>query len=389
MPSKLKICVCTGARSEYGLLLPLLKAMKADKSVNLQLLVTGMHLSPEFGMTVREIEKDGFHINGKIEALLSSDTDSGVAKSTGIAMMGFADAFKGSAPDAVVLLGDRFETFAIASAAYLMKIPVMHIHGGETTEGATDEGLRHAITKMSYLHFTSTEKYRQRVIQLGEDPGRVFNVGAIGLDNIRDLRLMDRKALEKEIGFSLKNRTALVTFHPVTLEQATASAQCIELMAALDAEKDFQVIFTYPNADADGRVIIEQINAFVEQHPSRARAFPSLGVMRYLSCLKHASVVIGNSSSAIIEAPSFRIPVVNIGDRQKGRVQADNVINAAPLRAEIAKAMKKAFSPAFLERCAKLENPYGDGRTASRIMKVLKSKLKNIELKKKFYDLSV
>jgi UDP-hydrolysing UDP-N-acetyl-D-glucosamine 2-epimerase len=383
----IKICVFTGARSEYGLLSPLIRALHQEKMFSVQLLVTGMHLSPEFGLTYKEIEKDGFPITEKVEMLLSSDTDSGIAKSTGLGIVGFADALNRMAPDAVLLLGDRFETFAMASAAYLMKIPVIHLHGGETTEGATDEGMRHAITKMAYLHFTSTEAYRKRVIQLGEDPKRVFNVGAIGLDNIRSLQLLKKAALEKELGISLTNPFAIVTFHPVTLEHSTADSQFDALAKALLAQKNLHIVFTYPNADASGRVIISRIRDFVQANADRAVAFPSLGVIKYLSAVKLADLVIGNSSSAIIEVPSLHKPVINIGDRQKGRVRAENVIDVEPVAEEISKAIRKALSDSFRKQCARIGNPYGDGRTARRIIGILKKALRDIDLKKKFFDI--
>lgn len=383
----IKICVFTGARSEYGLLSPLIRALHQEKMFSVQLLVTGMHLSPEFGLTYKEIEKDGFPITEKVEMLLSSDTDSGIAKSTGLGIVGFADALRRMTPDAVLVLGDRFETFAMVSAAYLMKIPVIHLHGGETTEGATDEGMRHAITKMAYLHFTSTEAYRKRVIQLGEDPGRVFNVGAIGLDNIRSLQLLKKSALEKELGVSLTAPYAVVTFHPVTLEHATAELQFDALAKALLSQKNLQIVFTYPNADASGRVIIARIRDFVQANADRAVAFPSLGVIKYLSAVKHADLVIGNSSSAIIEVPSLHKPVINIGDRQKGRVRADNVIDVEPDTEQISKAIRKALSDSFRKQCDSIANPYGDGRTARRIIAVMKKSLKDIDLKKKFFDI--
>lgn len=368
----IKLCVFTGARSEYGLLSPLLQALRREKTFDVKILVSGMHLSPEFGLTYREIEKDGFPIAEKVEMLLSSDTDAGIAKSTGLGMVGFADALGRLEPDAVLLLGDRFETFAMATAAYLMKIPVVHLHGGETTEGATDEAMRHAITKMAYLHFTSTEVYRKRVIQLGEAPDRVFNVGAIGLDNIRSLRLMKKNELEADLGISWKNPMAVITFHPVTLEHATAESQFDALAAAILANKGLNVIFTYPNADASGRIIISKIREFVKENPGIAAAFPSLGVVKYLSAVKHADLVMGNSSSAIIEVPSLHKPVINIGDRQKGRVRANNVLDVESETAEISKAIRKALSETFRQKCARVVNPYGDGRTAQRIVTILK-----------------
>lgn len=382
-----KICVITGTRAEYGLLSSLMSAIQDDSTFELQLVVTGMHLSPEFGLTYREIEKDGFVINEKVEMLLSSDSDAGITKSTGLGMIGFADVFVRLKPDLVILLGDRFETFAAATAAYLAKIPIAHLHGGEVTEGATDEALRHAITKMSYLHFTSTESYSKRVIQLGESPERVFNVGAIGIDNIKKLQLLDKKQLEDSIDFELDKPFLLVTYHPVTLENNSAEAQFNELLKALSTIKNLKVIFTKPNSDANGRVIISLIDKFVAQNPETAIAFTSLGQLKYLSLMQFTTAVVGNSSSGIIEAPSFGIPTVNIGDRQKGRERADTVIDCGYTETEISEAINKVISDDFQQFCNTIENVYGDGNTTQRIVEILKS-TDNISLKKPFYDLS-
>ena len=385
---KLKICVVTGTRAEYGLFYPLLKLLQNDAAFQSQILVTGMHLSPEFGLTYKEIEKDGFEISEKVECLLSSDTRWGITKSTGLAMIGFADAFQRLNPDKVVVLGDRFETFAAATAAYLAKIPIAHLHGGETTEGATDEALRHAITKMAYLHFVSTETYRNRIIQLGEEPHRVFTVGAIGLDNIVQMPLLDKKTLSDSINFDVTNAPyALITFHPVTLENNTAAQQFSELLQALDTQKDLKLIFTLPNADTDGRVIIELIEQFVAKNPQKARAYTSLGQLRYLSAVKHADFVIGNSSSGIIEAPSFHIPTVNIGDRQKGRLQSLTVIDALPTFASIQTAIQKARSETFKKACLGFDNIYGSGDTAKKIIELLRQYAVVSSLKKTFFDL--
>ena len=384
---KQKICIVTGTRAEYGLFLPLLNLLKTDTTYTLQILVTGMHLSPEFGLTYEEIEKAGFVIDEKIEILLSSDTHVGTTKSTGLALISFADSFQRLKPDWVVVLGDRFETFAAATAAYLAKIPIIHLHGGETTEGATDEALRHAITKMSYLHFTSTETHRNRVIQLGETPERVFNVGAIGLDNITSLNLLSRDDLSKSLDFSLDKPYILVTFHPVTLENNTAEQQFLLLLQALDKFEIMKIIFTLPNADADGRVIIKLIEAYVKKNAHKAKAFTSLGQLRYLSAVKHAAVVAGNSSSGIIEVPSFQVPTVNIGDRQKGRLQSTSVINAEPTEGDIYQAIEQALSPTFKENCNKTINPYGTGNTAIKILGILKQYPIVRSLKKTFFDL--
>jgi UDP-hydrolysing UDP-N-acetyl-D-glucosamine 2-epimerase len=358
-------------------------AIKRESHYSLQVIVSGMHLSPEFGLTYREIEKEGFTIDEKVETLLSSDTDTGIIKSTGLGMIGFADAINRLKPDLVVLLGDRFETFAAATAAYLAKIPIAHLHGGETTEGATDEGLRHAITKMSYWHFTSTEIYRKRVIQLGESPDRVFNVGALGIDNIKKLSLLTKDELTQSINFDISRPFLLVTFHPVTLESNSAEKQFMELLKAFECLFGMNVIFTKPNADANGRIIIELIDKFVSKNTMQYVSFTSLGQLRYLSLMKYAVAVVGNSSSGIIEAPSFGIPTINIGDRQRGRIAATSVIHVPPVAEQISDAIKSISTI----RAEKIDNPYGSGDTTEKIVKILSENLNNIELKKSFHDI--
>lgn len=382
---QVKICVITGTRAEFGLLLPLMKRLKGDEAYELQILATGMHLSPEFGATYRNIEEAGFVINEKVEMLLSADSDTAIVKSAGLGMIGYADALDRLNPDWVVLLGDRFEAFAAAAAAYLKKIPIIHLHGGEVTAGATDEALRHAITKMATLHFASTETYRRRIMQLGEPDDQVFNVGAIGLDNVYNLPSLTRHELEVSLGISLDKPLFLITYHPVTLEHASSEQQMYELLSALDKLQGVQLVFTMPNADADGRVIIKLIQEFVAKH-EHAKAFTSLGQLRYLSTMKYASIVLGNSSSGILEAPSFGIPTVNIGDRQKGRIAAESVIHCEPYRQSIESAIHKALSPDFQAFCKQVENPYGRGGVAERIMGVLKTKLESKNLKKAFID---
>lgn len=382
-----KICIVTGTRAEYGLLLPLMKAIREQQDLQLQLLVTGMHLSPEFGLTYKQIEADGFHIDVKVDMLLSSDTAAGVTKSTGLGMIGFADAFNSLQPDWVVILGDRFEAFAAATAAYMARIPIIHLNGGETTEGAMDEAFRHAITKMSYLHFTATDVYRKRVIQLGEAPERVFNVGAIGIDSILHLPQMTKKELEENLGIDLSVPTVLVTYHPVTLEKNSAADQFTALVNALIATEGLQVVITYPNADTDGRVIIDLIKDVEKQHQDRIYAFPSLGQKRYLSLIRYVKAVVGNSSSGIIEVPSFGIPTVNIGDRQGGRMAAESVIHVAPDESSIKVGLKKALSPEFSQFCRQVENPYGDGQTTGKIIDKLNQFIEFKNIKKKFYDL--
>ena len=365
-----KICVVTGSRAEYGLLSGLMRAIKEDSELELQVIATNMHLSPEFGLTYRNIEEDGFFINKKVEMLLSSDTASATAKSVGLGFIGFADAYEDLHPDMVVVLGDRYEILSAVSTALFYKIPVAHLHGGEITEGAYDDCIRHSITKMSHLHFTSTEEYRRRVIQLGEEPNRVFNVGAPGIENIKKVPLMSKSELEASLdGFSLGEKYLVVTYHPVTLENSTASEQIQNLLWALDKYLDYKVIFTLPNSDTDGRIIIQILNEYVAKNPGRAIAYPSLGIKRYLSALKYAKAVVGNSSSGIIEVPSFGIPTLNIGDRQKGRLAADSVVNCGPQKEEILEGLKKVLYTEYKN----IHNPYEGKNTTYDILRVLKN----------------
>ena len=381
-----KICVITGTRAEYGLLRWVMQGIKDDAELTLQIIATGMHLSPEFGLTYREIEKDGFQIDRKVEMLTSSDTSVGIAKSMGLGMIGFADALSQLKPDLIVVLGDRFEIFAAVSAALVARIPVAHLHGGETTEGAFDEALRHSITKMSHLHFVAAEPYRQRVIQLGEQPERVFLVGGLGIDNIKRLKLLDRAALEAALDFKLGLKNLLITFHPVTLETATATNQMTELLAALDALPDTHLIFTLPNADTDGRALIQMVHQFVAQH-ANARAYTSLGQLRYLSCIAQVDGVVGNSSSGLAEVPSFQKGTINIGDRQRGRLQAASVINCEPTRQSITAALQQLYSPVFQAGLNEVCNPYGEGGAAALIVKTITDCALDGLVKKAFYDL--
>ena len=383
------ICIITGTRAEYGLLYPLIKKISEDDRLNSQLVVTGMHLSPEFGLTYKQIEEDGYKIDEKVEILLSSDTSIGISKSMGLAMISFSEVFDRLKPDMVVVLGDRYEIFSAVSVASISRIPVCHLHGGETTEGAFDENLRHSITKMSYLHFTSTEEYRKRVIQLGESADRVFNVGAIGIENIKKMNLLSKEELEESINFKLDKKYAIVTFHPVTLENNTAKDQFKELLLALYNIKDLKVIFTKANSDTDGRIINKMIDEFVLNDKERFIAFTSMGSLRYLSAIKYSDVVIGNSSSGIVEVPSFNKPTINIGDRQKGRIQAKSIINCEPVKNDIENAIEKALSKEFLENIKDVKNPYGEGNVSDKIIEKIKYFLENdkINLKKKFYDL--
>jgi len=384
---KKKVCVLTATRAEYGLLRPVIKRLRDDELFDVRIAVTGAHLSPEFGLTYKEIEEDDFPIDKKIEILLSSDTPSSISKSMGLAMLGFADYFSQSKPDLLLVLGDRYETLAVCCAAMNERIPIAHLYGGETTEGAVDEAYRHAITKLSYLHFTSTELYKKRVIQLGEDPSRVFNVGALGIENVLSEPLLERDELEKSLHFELGEHYVVVTYHPVTLESDSSDIGFQALLDALDSFPELRILFTKANADADGRIINEMIDRFVLKR-SNAIAVASLGVKRYLSAVKHSDAVIGNSSSGIIEVPSFHVPTINIGDRQKGRLMAESVINCLPLQDSIVQALETVFSKQFTNSMSQASNPYEKSDTSKNIVKEIKKFLlnKSIDLKKAFYD---
>ena len=384
-----KICVVTANRAEYGLLKPLMLRLLADSAFETRIAVTGMHLSPEFGMTVKEIEQDGVPVDKKIEIILSSDTSVALSKSMGLAMISFAEYFAESRPDALIVLGDRFETLAVCCTAMNEKIPIFHLHGGEATEGLIDEAIRHSITKMSYLHFTSTEAYRKRVIQMGESPERVFNVGAMGVENALRVPQMTVRELEESLGFTLGRRYAVGTFHPVTLESGTAEKQAEELLAALDMHPELNYLFTKANADTDGRVINHILAEYEHKHRN-LHLVDSLGMKRYLNAIRHACFVIGNSSSGLIEVPSFHVPTINIGDRQLGRIAGETVINCQPDRDSIGNAIDKAMDSEFLKSIAGTHSPYGDGHTSEKIMEIIKDVFSGdkIALKKKFFDLS-
>jgi len=385
--NKRKICVFTGTRAEYGLLKPLMEEIKKDKDLELQIIASGMHLSPEFGQTYKEIEKDGFKIDEKVEMLLSSDTDVGVSKSIGLGIIGYTDALLRLKPDIAVVLGDRFEALAFAVASFTLKIPIAHLYGGEITEGALDEGYRHAITKLSYLHFTSTEEYKKRVVQLGESPDRVFNVGALGIDNIKKLNLLSKEEAEKRIGKNFKKRNLLITFHPVTLEYGNSVNQFEELLKALDELEDTLLIFTKANADVEGRQINKLLDKYVSENPDKSVAFTNMGQLLYLSTMKYVDAVVGNSSSGIIEAPSFKIGTINIGDRQKGRIRAKSIIDCDPRYEDIKIAIKKLYSNEFQENLKKVKNPYGEGNASKKIKEILKT-FKFNDVKKEFYDIT-
>jgi GDP/UDP-N,N'-diacetylbacillosamine 2-epimerase (hydrolysing) len=381
-----KICVITGTRAEYGLLRWVMQGIKDDPSLELQIIATGMHLSPEFGLTYRNIEQDGFAIDRKVEMLISSDTSVAIAKSMGLGLIGFADALSELQPDLIVVLGDRFEIFSAVAAALVARIPVAHVHGGEATEGLIDEAFRHSISKMSHLHFVAAEEYRQRVIQLGEQPEHVFLVGGLGIDSIKRLPLLGRAELEASLGLRLGHKNLLITFHPVTLETATAEVQMAELLTALAELTDTQLIFTLPNADTDGRALIKMVQQFVLQHPN-AHAYASLGQLRYLSCVSHVDGVVGNSSSGLTESPSFRTGTINIGDRQRGRLRAASVINCEPTRQDIAAALETLYSSDFQSNLNQVQNPYGEGGASEKIIAILKSVGLEDVLKKRFHDL--
>lgn len=381
-----RICVITGTRAEYGLLRWVMQGIKDAPELALQVIATGMHLSPEFGLTYREIEQDGFHIDRKVEMLTSSDTPVGIAKSMGLGLIGFADALYDLKPDLIVVLGDRFEIFSAVAAALVARIPVAHLHGGEATEGAFDEAIRHALTKISHLHFVAAEEYRQRIIQMGEHPDRVFLVGGLGIDNIKRLKLLDRAELEASLGFSLGKKSLLITFHPVTLEAQTSGTQLEELLASLDELSDTQLIFTLPNADTGGRELNDMVGQFVAQHQN-ARAFTSLGQVRYLSCIAHVDGVVGNSSSGLLEAPSFKKGTINIGDRQQGRLQAASVINCEPTRLDIKAALRSLFSPEFQADLSSVQNPYDQGSASEKVVEVFRRYSLDGVIKKSFYKL--
>ena len=382
------ISVLTATRAEYGLLKPIIKKLNMIEEFDVRIVATGMHLSNEFGLTYQEIEQDGFTIHKKIEILKDGDTSTGVSKAMGHALFGFSEYFEDLKPDLLIVLGDRYETLAVCCAAMNARIPIAHLYGGETTEGAIDEAIRHAITKMSYLHFTSTAEYRKRVIQLGESPDRVFQVGAIGIENILNTDLLSKEELEKSINLKLDNPYAVVTFHPSTLDGESITKQFNELLKACDEHKELNYIFTKANADVNGRIINKLIDKYAYENEN-VTAYTSLGMLRYLSTLKYCKMVIGNSSSGLIEAPSFGIPTINIGDRQKGRLYSDSVIHCQVDKNEIAKSIDLAISNEFQEKVKKTFNPYGDGKTSDKIVRILKEYMSTdrVELKKQFYNI--
>lgn len=378
-----RVCVVTGGRADYGLLRWVMREIDDDPALALQVVVTGMHLSPEFGLSYREVEADGFAIDARVEMLLSSDTPVGVGKSIGLGVIGFAEVLDALRPDLLLVLGDRFEILAAVQAALVARIPVAHIAGGDTTEGAFDESIRHAITKMSHLHFVTNDVAERRVRRLGENPAHVFNVGSPGIDGIRRLTLLDRQSLEASLGYRFQRTNLLVTFHPATLDARSSESQVRSLFAALDRlGDDVGVVFTLPNADPEGRVMARLIDDYVARRP-RASAFASLGQQRYLSLMAQVDAVVGNSSSGLYEAPTMGTPTVNIGDRQRGRVQARSVVNCEPDEDAIVRAIETAFA---LDTTG-VVNPYGDGFSAARIRDCLKT-IPDVRalLQKRFFD---
>lgn len=385
-----KICILTGTRAEYGIMSRLMRSLKDDEHVELQIVATNMHLSPEFGMTINEIESDGFNVDKRVEMLLSSDTPTGTVKSMGLASIGFADAYAELSPDLIVILGDRYEMLAAASAALIFGIPVAHLYGGEITEGAYDDAIRHAITKLSYLHFTATEEYRHRVIQMGEVPERVYWVGSLGADNIASSQTMTLQELENSIGFCLGGSFLLVTFHPVTKEPGEAEVQTKALLSALEEVIDrHNVLFTLPNSDTDGRTVAGLIQDWANAHPEKACAVTSLGRARYYSALKHCTAVVGNSSSGLVEAPSFRKPTLNIGNRQKGRAQGNTVVNCAACLEDIRSGLLKVLNHETRVRIAENGiNPYAKIGTLEAIRSVLVETTLPAHATKHFYDIN-
>ena len=382
-----KICVATGTRAEYGILFSLMNEILQDPDLELQLIVTGAHLSAEFGLTHRQIEHDGFVIDAKVEMLLSADTPSAIVKSMGLGVIGFAEVLDRLRPDIIVIAGDRYEMLAMAQAALIFQVPIAHIHGGEVTEGAYDDAIRHAITKMAQWHFVAANPYRQRVIQMGEQPERVFNFGAPGLDHLAGITWLDRDALETALQIELQSPLLLVTYHPVTLSEFAPEGAMLELFEALREYPEATIILTYPNADTGGRSLIELIDQFVREAPASRRAFVSLGQQKYLSLMRQADVVVGNSSSGLTEAPALQKATVNIGDRQKGRLKAESVVDAVETAASIAQAIRCALRPAFRATLSNTNSVYGQGEVGRKIKNALKTVVPMV--RKEFFDIAI
>lgn len=382
-----KICVVSGTRADYGLLKPLLTRIRDADALQLQLCTTGMHLSPEYGFTQNEIITDGFAVDESIEMLVSSDSSVGISKAIGLGVIGFSDAYRRLEPDCVLVLGDRYEILAASIAAMVAAFPIAHLHGGELTESMMDDAIRHSITKMSYFHFVATEEYRNRVLQLGEDPRHVHNVGGLGVDAIRDLSFMDREELEQSLGFPLLDKNLLITFHPVVSASCNPVDQLRKLLNALSMYPNTRLIFTLPNADQDGRSLMQEIRRFCDSH-SNAFCFESLGYRRYLSCLRFVDGVVGNSSSGLLEVPSFKIGTVNIGDRQKGRLRSLSVIDVEVDQEAIQNAINQLYSPKFSEIVQDAVNPYGSGGASEKIVRILTNELnkQDFNASKRFFN---
>jgi GDP/UDP-N,N'-diacetylbacillosamine 2-epimerase (hydrolysing) len=387
MTKKRKICFVTGSRAEYGLLYWLMKEIKNDPDIDLQIIATGMHLSTEFGLTYQSIEQDGFRIDRKVEMLISSDTPVSISKSIGLGVIGFADAFNDLAPDLIMILGDRYEILAAGISATIAKIPLGHIHGGETTEGAFDEAIRHSLTKMAWWHFVAAKEYQKRVTQLGEHPERIFMVGGLGVDAISKTNLLSKNQLEKSLGLTFSKKNLIITYHPVTLDGNSSEKQFNELLTCLKKLRDTKIIFTKSNSDTDGRVINKMIDKFVIQNSSNCIAFTSMGQLRYFSALQFVDAMVGNSSSGLLEAPTFKIGTIDIGDRQKGRLKALSVIDCEPDEFSIDKAITQLYSKAFQSELENVENPYGVGNATEKIYRVVRNNQLPDELKKKFQDI--
>ena len=385
-----RICFITGTRADYGQLYKLMRYVDNEKSMELQVIATGMHLSSEFGMTYKQIEEDGIIINSKIEILLSSDTPTAISKSTGIGIISASEVFYKLKPDLIVVLGDRFEILSFCIAATFANVPIAHFHGGEITEALIDEPIRHSITKMSHIHFAATEEYRNRIIQMGELPSRVFNVGGMGVDRINNFKLLSKNNLESKINFTFSKKNLLVTYHPLTLEKPDVSiGEFKNLLTVLESQSDFNIIFTKPNADTHGRVLINMIDKFVDNFPDRSIAFKSLGDLKYLSSLKYVDAVVGNSSSGLTEAPTFKTATINIGDRQKGRIKAQSVIDCDAKISSINNAISMLSTREFQKKLLSVSNPYGNGGAAKVAYGILmKSDFKSL-IKKKFYDIKM
>ena len=383
----MKICVVTGTRAEYGLLRRLMFGLKKNRKFKLYTIVTGMHLSKNFGLTYKEILLDGFKINEKINLKLKSDTANGIINSINEGTKGFTKAYNKFKPDVILVLGDRYEIFAAAVAACFSKIPIAHLHGGETTEGSMDEALRHSITKLSHIHFVAANIYKKRVIQLGENPNRVFNVGGLGVDNIKSLKLLSKRQLEKDLNYKFNKNNILISFHPETLSKLSTKKQFQEVLSALKKFKNTNIVFTMPNADLDNRIIYRMIKNFVKNNKN-AHYFISMGQLRFLSFLKYSDGIVGNSSSGLLEMPSFKKGTVNIGDRQLGRLKAKSVIDVRSKKNDIIKGINTLYNRKFQNKIKKIKNPYGNGGASNKIIQILlKIKLKNI-LKKKFFSLN-